>query len=212
MEPKCKAIVDVGFILDSSGSLRNDYSKEKDFLNALAATFGVSDTGSRAGVITFSYNSEHSIKLNDYSDLTRFREAVNKIPLMGSTTRIDKALRLTQKELFSLSNGARPGIPKLLVLLTDGSQTKDADAEDPVIIAEEIRRSGIRVLVIGIGKGVDKAELSQIAGGENNAYNAETFAELVGNSFVNQIVDQSCDIGEAMDIVSLNCIQTLKNS
>ena len=195
MDPVCKTKVDVGFILDSSGSLRNEYSKEKDFLNALAATFGVSADGSRAGVVTFSYNSEHSIKLSDYSDIMSFTKAVQSIPLMGSTTRIDKALRLTQKELFSLGSGARPGIPKLLILLTDGSQTKDAGAENPADIAQEIRNSGIRMLVIGIGRGINATELSAIAGGDQNTYNAASFDELIGGDFVNNVVQESCKKG-----------------
>ena len=28
----CKSIVDVGFLIDSSGSLRNEYYKEKEFV------------------------------------------------------------------------------------------------------------------------------------------------------------------------------------
>ena len=58
-KPSCKSIVDVGFILDSSGSLRNDYQNEKDFLKTLAAGFGIGPDASKAGVITFSYFSEH---------------------------------------------------------------------------------------------------------------------------------------------------------
>ena len=52
-EPKCKSKVDVGYILDASGSLLNDYDAEKDFLKALAQSFGVSKDGSRGGVVTF---------------------------------------------------------------------------------------------------------------------------------------------------------------
>ncbi|XP_066915372.1 collagen alpha-6(VI) chain-like [Clytia hemisphaerica] len=107
VKPLCEVKVDVGFVLDSSGSLRNDYDKEKNFLKALAATFGVSEDGARAGVVTFSYDTEHSIKLNDHYDLFSFSDAVDKIPLMGHTTRIDKALRLTQSQMFSIANGGR---------------------------------------------------------------------------------------------------------
>ena len=49
---------------------------------------------------------------------------------------------VTQRELFSIKNGGRPGIPKILVILTDGAQTQDADAVDPGDIAEEISKSG----------------------------------------------------------------------
>ena len=72
MKGNCEALVDVGFILDSSGSLRNDYVKQKYFLKTLAAMFGVSSVGSRVGVVTFSYVSELSIKLSDYSNISSF--------------------------------------------------------------------------------------------------------------------------------------------
>ena len=49
----CDNIMDVGFLLDSSGSITNYYSNEKKFLNALANSLGMSETGSHAGVITF---------------------------------------------------------------------------------------------------------------------------------------------------------------
>jgi hypothetical protein len=92
-QPTCSAKVDVGFILDSSGSLRNDYQREKDFLISLAAAFGVTQDNARASVVTFSYFSDLSIKFNDYSDIISFAGAVDAIPLMGSTTRIDRASR-----------------------------------------------------------------------------------------------------------------------
>ena len=194
-EPTCKTIVDVGFILDSSGSLRNDYQNEKNFLKSLAGAFGVSKDDSRAGVITFSYYSEHSIKLKDHTDINSFNAAVDAIPLMGSTTRIDKALRLTQNELFTLENGARPGIPKILILLTDGSQTQDAGAEDPGDISNELRNSGITLIVVGIGSGTNATELAHMAGGADNAFSAASFDELIGGDFIKQLTDKSCQEG-----------------
>ena len=202
-EPICKAKIDVGFILDSSGSLRNDYQREKDFMKVLASSFGISPDGSRAGVVTFSYNAEHSIKLNDHDDLMAFNKAVDEIPLMGSITRIDKALRLSQRELFSLSNGARPGIPKILVLLTDGSQTADADAVDPGDIADEIRDQGIKVLVIGIGAGVNQTELLHLGGGQANTFSAASFDELVSSSFIKKVVEKKCEVGKLVHPIAL---------
>lgn len=200
-EPTCKAKVDVGFVLDSSGSLRNDYDKEKDFLKALASTFGVSDDGARAGVVTFSYYTEHSIKLNDHSRVGTFNDAVDKIPLMGSTTRIDKALRMTQKEMFSIANGGRPGVNKVLIVLTDGSQTQDAGAEDPGDVAEELRNEGIRVLAVGIGKGVNTTELAHIAGDKSNVFSAASFDELVSREFLNSVNSAGCKEGRCLLLV-----------
>ena len=49
---KCDLQVDLGFVLDSSGSLRNEYDKEKDFLKQMAAAFDISPHGTRAGIWT----------------------------------------------------------------------------------------------------------------------------------------------------------------
>ena len=67
-------VADVAFILDSSGSITNDYQNEKDFLKALAGAFGLSKKGSQAGVITFSYYTELSIKLNAHHDIKSFNK------------------------------------------------------------------------------------------------------------------------------------------
>lgn len=195
-EPTCKAKVDVGFILDSSGSLRTQYGKEKDFLKALAATFGVSSDDGRAGVVTFSHDSEHSIKLNDHTSLGSFYQAVDNIPLMGHTTRIDKALRKTQSEMFTIANGGRPGAGKVLILLTDGSQTKDAGAEDPATVARELRQEGVRLLVVGIGKGVNPTELERIAGDKTSVFTASTFDQLLTRNFLNSVNSAGCKAGK----------------
>ena len=172
--------------------MRNDYDKEKYFLKSISSAFGISRNGSRAGVVTFSYSAVHSIKLNDYSDPILFNAAVNGIPLMGHTTRIDKALRLTQKTMFKLRNGARPGVRKLLVLLTDGSQTSAVDIEDPASIAEEIRNSGIDVVVIGIGKDVNSTELALIAGDRKDLFIAQTFSDLIAEEFMYTLRNATC--------------------
>ena len=56
---KCRATLDIGFVLDSSGSLRRDYHKEKKFVNLLAEQLGVGTGGTRAGVVTYSYFVDH---------------------------------------------------------------------------------------------------------------------------------------------------------
>ena len=74
----CHKTVDIGFILDSSGSLAADYSKEKEFLIALANAFGIGPGQSQAGVVTFSFRSDLSIRLNQFQDINSFRAAVTR--------------------------------------------------------------------------------------------------------------------------------------
>ena len=156
-------------------------------------SFNISENGSRAGVITFSWHAEHSIKLNDHKDVEGFLVAVEELPLLGATTRIDKALNMAKSEMFTAENGGRPNVPKLIILLTDGSQTKDADAVDPGGIAEELRQSGIKLIVVGIGKNVNVAEMLRIAGRASNVYEARNFDQLTSRKFIDQISKSSCE-------------------
>ncbi len=93
--------------MDSSGSLRSQYPKEKTFVKTLARSFRLGLSRTRAGIITFSQRSELSVKLSQYDSVDDFVTAVDSLPLMGSITRIDRALRLAENEFFTVENGAR---------------------------------------------------------------------------------------------------------
>ena len=181
--------------MDSSGSLRTEYSKEKDFLKAVAAHFGVSQKTSRIGVVSFSYFTELSIKLDEHNNIHTFNKAVDDIPHMGSTTRIDKALRLAHDELFKEKNGARFRVNKVLILLTDGSQTQDSETHDPAMIAQQIRDNGVQMLTVGIGAKTNQSELIRISGGALNTFNADTFDRLLEGDFIKAISITACQKG-----------------
>ena len=84
--------------------MAREYGKEKKFLIEIAKAFG---SGSRAGVITFSHKAEVSIPMGAYSDPRSFADAVNAIPHMGYTTRIDLALELAERDLFRYQSSNR---------------------------------------------------------------------------------------------------------
>ena len=196
--PKCDRIADVGFVVDSSGSMRRDFSKEKQFVKNLAATLGIDKGGNRAGIVTFSYNAELTVKLSDSAATAPgdFNSLVDKVPFMGYTTRIDKALRLVSKEMFEKSNGARVGVPKILFVLTDGTQTKDSDAIDPALIASELRdKMGVHLFVIGMGRRVNPGELSQIAGDRSRLFLAKDMDQLRSAEFIQDVVSNTCPLG-----------------
>merc|ERR1712066_477305 len=209
---KCTVDADVGIILDSSGSIKNYYRQEKNFLNSIAASFGIGSGKSRASVVTFSKFSVLSIKFSQYDTLAKFQAAVNRIPHMNSVTFMDRALRLAQKEKFTLKNGARPGKAKLLILLTDGAQTTYENRlvswiprrikrvpvkyEDPAAVVKDLRKDGINVIVVGMGKGVNMPMIEKIAGGSKFAFYANDFKKLATPAFLNDVKARSCVAAE----------------
>ena len=119
---------------------------------------------------------------------------------MGSTTRIDKALRLAQKQMFIKANGGRADAKKILFLLTDGKQTiprrlnRNQNPDDPSIVANELRASGVVVIAVGIGPHTDGDELIRLAGGEENAFRAASFDELNSQKFLKKVANKACKV------------------
>ena len=77
--------------------------------------------------------------------------------------------------------------------MTDGSQTQSYDAEDPADIADELRRSGIELIVVGMGSGIDPGELAKIAGGVDQAFTARSFNDLSSDEFIKRVQNKACE-------------------
>jgi hypothetical protein len=122
-DPVCTATVDVGFVIDSSGSITRYYQKEKDFVKSLADAFGIKKGQAHSGVVRFSATADLQIRFNQYYDSASFNKAVDRIGLLGSVTRIDLAFNLAREQLFNPKFGARTNVPKLLIFITDGVHT-----------------------------------------------------------------------------------------
>ena len=167
----------------------NHYHIVKAFVKSIASSY-VHGGDSHAAVLSFSDTATHHIKLNEYTDFTVFSASVDAMPLMGSATRVDRALRLAQEELLIDNNGARSGHPKILVLITDEVQTQHSD--NIVNIADKLRENDVRVIVVAVGEAVNSVELVGIAGGRDKAFSFTTFTGLLEDNVLESIQTRIC--------------------
>lgn len=148
----CDAPVDVAFVMDSSGSIRNDYQKEKDIVKAVARSLlGASGGDSRAGIVLYSENAYVKATFEQYNSLDDFHNTIDKLPLLNRGTRIDRALQKAKKELFSTP---RNSVASVAIVLTDGKQ--DDGAGDLEEASEPLRAAGVHILAVGIGNADEK--------------------------------------------------------
>ena len=99
-------------------------------------------------------------------------------------TNIGRALELARNNLFGKS--ARPGIPNMLIVLTDGQ------SQDPVTdAAQRLRDSAVTIFTVGIGNGYDIGQLRDMATDPDSqhVYKA-TFNNL--DEVVKAIKDRAC--------------------
>ena len=132
-------------------------------------------------------------KFSDFSSKEDFNKMVANLPLLDGTTRIDRALDVAYKEMFNVNNGMRPGVAKVLILLTDGKQTDAPNAVKPSIAVLPLHNQKIKVISIGIGLAVDPVELESIVLRTDDLYLAKDFNELKTKTFVRNIADASCE-------------------
>ena len=190
----CPQKADVGFIVDSSGSLSSHYGKEKDFVKQMINRLQLSASGIHSSLILFSHSASLRILFSDYDNGNDFNKAVDALPLLNSVTRIDKALKVASDRMFKQANGMRSYVPHTLILLTDGQQTSGPDVVPPSVAVKPLHKAGIKVIVVGIGSGVNPTELKSIVNSPKYLYFfAKDFDELRSPAFVDKVTHATCN-------------------
>lgn len=70
--------------MDESGSVgKDEFTKEKNFVKALAGNFQIGPNAAQFGVITYSTGSRLKITLNQYRDLASFQCGLSTIRYAG---------------------------------------------------------------------------------------------------------------------------------
>jgi len=167
---------DIYMVLDISGSMGSPETKltsaknaANEFINALGLT---SSSDFRVGLIVFADNVNSLVGLTN--DQNKLNSAISKLQASGGTAMGDAILLATQK----LSNEARPGVTKTILLLTDGENT--AGTNQPLVAATVSKANDVSIFAVGYGQDANMITLSQIAsitGG--TSYAATTGQDLV---------------------------------
>lgn len=169
------------------------YNHEKLFVKSLAAKLAIRSGRVHVGVVTFASHAELPIKFNQHKSTALFNDAIDSLKFLnGKSARIDLGFRKVERELFSTENGARDDVARMVVLVTASAQTRKNGAGNPARIAEEMRKNGAHVIMIGVGDGVDTAELEEMAGDRGSVFKAASFSELTTRPFVGKISLATC--------------------
>lgn len=66
----------------------------------------------------------------------------------------------------------------MVIVMTDGRQTRDPDAVDLDVAADPIHRQSARVLVVGVGPKISQYELRLIAKDSSYVFTVQSFENL----------------------------------
>ena len=147
--PQCSESFDLVFAMDSSGSIGKDnYQKEKNFINGLANKLVVGPRNVHLGLIVFSDSSIVWLNFGTptSTNYSSFSEAaVDNAPYLRGRTRIDSALQ-TAGDVFP--EGRQNQEPQVLILITDGRQSNDPGSVPLKTAVQPLRDQGVKVRIL----------------------------------------------------------------
>jgi hypothetical protein len=162
--------------MDSSGSIGvDDYNKEKEFVKELANIFDISQGQARSSVIIYDDDPKLIFGFEDRLDNRNVSAAIEGLEYLKGRTRIDKALAVAEK----VFTNARPTVPRIAFILTDGKQTEDFDAKPLDVASKPLKDLGVKMYVIGIGAHVDIQELNLLAERPQDVFTVDSFDDLL---------------------------------
>ena len=74
--------------------------------------------------------------------------AVDRIDYLGRNTNTTGGLKVARLQVFDPKYSQRPGVDRLIVLMTDGVPTYDSDKLNDEVAA--VKRMGIRIIGLGV--------------------------------------------------------------
>ncbi|XP_059426445.1 matrilin-4-like isoform X3 [Carassius carassius] len=187
-EPKCKSgPVDLVFIIDGSRSVRHhEFETMRKFMIDIIHELDIGLEATRVGVVQYSSQVQNVFSLKAFSKPAQMVKAINEIIPLAQGTMTGLAIRYAMNVAFSAEEGARPNVPHVAVIVTDG-RPQDRVAE----VAAAARESGIEIYAVGVAR-ADMTSLRAMASPpfEDHVFLVERF-DLI-HQFGLQFQDKLC--------------------
>jgi collagen type VI alpha len=147
-------------VLDISGSIQQEYLNAMNFAAFVSYGLDIDSGLVRIGAVAYSSNVVGQFYLNDYSTREAVVNALRFYNVTGTTNTAD-ALDTVRNIQLTAAHGARSGIRKVAIIITDGFSNVNADQTLPR--AKALRDSGVLVYSVGNGNPQQLSELTAMA-------------------------------------------------
>jgi len=192
----CKLqLLDLNFVVDSSGSINyyvpTNYDKQLEFIVDVVSEFTIGPNDVQVALVLFSLEASVEWGFTEYQDKESLIAAIRSLPYLDSWTNLNDALFLTHSEVYAPGKGARDGVPRVTIIITDGVDNIPEEGT-PLTLenAARCKEEDIWLIGIGITDGVDEDRLKLITS-PSDYYFVDDFDGLTG--IVGDLKDQICE-------------------
>ncbi|XP_053160789.1 von Willebrand factor A domain-containing protein 2 isoform X2 [Hemicordylus capensis] len=178
--------VDLVFALDSSASVgRENFVQLKHFVSSLSLQFDINRDVTQIGLVVYGKRPRTIFNLDTHVSSSALHEAISQAPFGGGSASLGSSLLHIHDDVMTVQKGARPGVKKIVVVVTGGTGVEDA-----IVPAQQLRNNDISLFVIGMGQ-LQMGSLPRIAGSHDNLLRISSYEDLKNNEDL--IIEKICD-------------------
>lgn len=201
LEQLCEnAEFDVTILVDGSGSvLPEQWEKSMDFVDSLIDTFDIGAGKTAVTLSQFSFHQKYYTRMHVWPNYVANKAKEMRNDQYKSSTMTNVALNGIMRNIATYG---RPGVPQILVLLTDGASSRSLfypseSNPDRYNTAEKLHELGINSFVVAIGDEVDNEENKLIASNPDDEYlfSIDSFGSL--DTVGQQISRTACTLSKS---------------
>ncbi|XP_014784250.2 collagen alpha-4(VI) chain [Octopus bimaculoides] len=169
---------EIVFIIDGSASIYpKDFKKQIEFLESFVDHFTIGKNDVRVGAVTFGDKiiMDNTFGLTQYTSKDRLKSGLSQIDFRykdGSSTQTYLAIKYARETLF---RDVRPEVKKIAIVITDGRSTIPEKTDEE---ARKMRKDGIVILAIGVGKYASNEELRVITNRKDYVFMIDKYSLL----------------------------------
>ena len=175
-----KGKLDVMYLIDGSqGVPTATFMQIKKLVNASLNWYNVSDKEVNVGISSFGKNTDINLKLREGTRRIVAQNTLDGLFIFRpkGPRSIHKAFDEMRTKIFEKPGESRLDAKKILVLVTTGINSADGASRLPDA-ANALRRKGVDIIVLSLGKTRNQNELKAIAGKKSNIVKVDDVEEL----------------------------------
>ena len=165
--------IDLGFVISATAVSASDtFQRIKDTINTIIDEYGVASR-LRYGLVVFGREAVLKLSFSEESaDVNSLKAKITSTQRPVGEPNLQKVLE-EAKKLFD-SEVARPGVKKVLVVITDKKSTSSQENVKKALVPLEEQK--VKIVPVAVGSSADPNELERIT--SNRGYLIETKREL----------------------------------
>ncbi|KAK0136749.1 von Willebrand factor A domain-containing protein 2 [Merluccius polli] len=190
--------LDLVFVVDASGGVgRENFATLREFVRGLTMQFDINRDLAQVALVTYGRRAGTEFGLDAHDSGSAVLRAVAESRYAGGAASSGAALLHVRTTVLTEAGGARPGIHKVVVVLTDGS-----GGEDAAVPAQRMRNDGVAMFVVGVGD-VQRERLLRVAGAEERMVAVPFYEDL--KYFEDVLVQMLCaEVKKPLDLCKPN--------